>query len=128
MSAAPGVAHLPTADGWCEECSTGAGPVYHNPRGEHAVQGAPRLAAMTVASARQIDHWTRKGWIQANIPAPGTGRPLIYSAEEVRVAKIMARLVTAGLTPDRAAEVARSAMWWPYTTLGPGLSLTILET
>jgi len=63
---------------------------------------------------RQLDHWTRQGWIKAEPRIarrldwpPGSGHPRSYPQVEVEIAGRMGRLVKAGVTARVAAQVAR---------------------
>ncbi len=58
------------------------------------------------ATARQIDHWVRQGYLHPANPNPGQGVPYRWTARQVRHAEMMARLVGAGLTPASASFVA----------------------
>lgn len=60
-----------------------------------------------LATARQIDHWVRKGYLRPENPNPGPGRAYEWSAREVRTAEIMALAVAAGVAPATAILVAR---------------------
>ena len=56
----------------------------------------------------QIGYWTRKGYIRAADPQPGTGFWRLYDASELWVARWMALLTRNGVTPARAAQLARN--------------------
>ena len=113
-------AHRTSPDGWCVDCSTGDGPVYHP-----VIAGAPALAAEIGATHRQVDHWTRLGYLTATVPAPGSGRPLIYPAAEVAHARIMARLVATGVAPGAAHVMAQRLELLERLELGAGLTITL---
>lgn len=84
----------------------------------------PVLADLPV-SYRQFDYWVRRGLIHA--PGYGSGRlrePL--TDEEQRVLRHMAHLVADGVTPDRAAELARQLATTGCTVLG-GHTITTIE-
>lgn len=74
---------------------------------------------------RQLDHWTRRGWLRpAHIG--GTGNARVWSAAELQIADLMRRLTRAGLTPEVAAKAARSHQEGRLlVTIGPGLVLAI---
>lgn len=76
---------------------------------------------------RQLDHWTTRGWISADDTHPGSGKRRTWADDELAVAARMARLVRAGFTVAKAAEIAREDTTYPVP-LGPGLDLTIRET
>jgi DNA-binding transcriptional MerR regulator len=74
---------------------------------------------------RQLDHWTRRGWLR---PAHtgGTGNARAWSQAELQIADLMRRLVAAGLTPEAAARAARTHQdGRPLVKLAPGLVLAI---
>lgn len=51
------------------------------------------LCDRTRATFRQIDHWSRNGWLQANPRVHDSpGYPRSYPAEEVRIAYLLAAL------------------------------------
>lgn len=60
---------------------------------------------------RKLDHWTRKGYLQALNPGPGSGFRRYWSAEEARVAVTMGGLVAAGVTVAAACRAARNEGW-----------------
>ena len=66
------------------------------------------LALRVGVTYRQIDHWTTNGYLVAKVANPGSGNPRDYSPREVRVAEVMAWLVSDGMTPKVAARVART--------------------
>jgi MerR HTH family regulatory protein len=57
---------------------------------------------------RQLDHWTKRGYLHAENPSPGSGRKRRWSEGEKQVAALMLRLISAGLTVEAASAVARS--------------------
>lgn len=73
-------------------------PVLGPPR-----NGVPEIEGLTY---RQLDYWTTKGYLH---PLHGTGSGIarVWPDEELAVARMMARLVGAGLTLALAARVAR---------------------
>lgn len=75
-----------------------------------------QVAERTGASPRQLDHWTRRGWLDAQMP--GTGYRAEWSMAAIQAARLMARLVAAGLTPAAAARVARGER-----ELAPGVTV-----
>lgn len=60
---------------------------------------------------RKLDHWTRKGYLQALNPDPGSGFRRYWSAEEAQVAVAMGGLVAAGITVAAAHRAARNEGW-----------------
>lgn len=67
---------------------------------------AVEVAAKAGISYRQLDYWSRCGFLRPEGEV-GTGHPRDYPAAEVAVAVRMGRLVRAGLTATVAAKVAR---------------------
>lgn len=69
---------------------------------------------------RQLDYWTTRGYLKARHGAanPGSGVPREYTPREALVAEHMARLVRDGVTPDRAAKVARQLATRGHAALG----------
>lgn len=74
-------------------------------------------------SYRQIDHWVRRGWLRPDQPIPGSGNPREWTNEELDVARRMAALVNAGISPAVAADAARKGgeAW-----LSPHVKVTVL--
>ena len=58
-------------------------------------------------SYRQLDYWTRRGFLCPEQTEPGSGRSRRWSLAELDVAERMAALVSAGLTPEAAVRAAR---------------------
>lgn len=63
---------------------------------------------------RQLDHWSRMGYLQPSRQDHGksrsSGSSRVWTPEELRIARLMGRLVHAGLTPQAAAKAARSGL------------------
>ena len=86
----------------------------------------------TGISYRQLDHWTRKGWLQAADGTPGTGNMRRWKHDEWMVALVMSAMGQMGIRAEKAAPVARAAVkFWTrsgevYTTdMLPGLRMEI---
>jgi DNA-binding transcriptional MerR regulator len=88
------------------------------------------MRAAAEVSYRQLDWWTRQGYLRADNPAPGTGNARIWSRQERDIAQLMQRLAGAGLTVAKAAKVAR----WAVTNaaegraavrIAPGIALVV---
>lgn len=62
-------------------------------------------AGLTV---RQANYWTQRGYIRPSQAHPGSGNWRYYTTAELRVARWMVHLVTNGLSPARAAVLARN--------------------
>jgi DNA-binding transcriptional MerR regulator len=65
-----------------------------------------QLAAESGATFRMLDYWVRQGYLHP-IGGVGTGSVRDFPAGEVHVAKVMARLVSAGVSPEAAHRAAR---------------------
>lgn len=90
--------------------------------GACAAKGRPSLIDLSgagVATYRQLDYWTRVGYLHPTDQSPGSGVPRVWPDDELLVAATMARLVAAGLTPEAAHRVARGH------DLAPGIEVTI---
>jgi hypothetical protein len=85
------------------------------------------MLRLTGATQRQVDYWTRQGWIHGS--RPGSGKPRAWPVEEMTVAQLMVRLINAGFDPGRAVWLARSVLpvagGRTEVVLGPGLRLGI---
>ena len=66
------------------------------------------VAAVTGTTYREIDHWVRKGYIDATRASRGTGHPRGFSVEDVIFAACVATLVRFGVRPNVAAVVMRN--------------------
>lgn len=60
---------------------------------------------------RQLDYWTRQGYLHCDNPTPGSGTRRTWPAEQLAVASVMAVLVAAGLTVEAAHHAARNDGW-----------------
>lgn len=59
--------------------------------------GARDLCDRSGVSYRQLDWWTREGWLQTvGPPNPGTGATRCYRPQEVGVARLLDRLLNVG--------------------------------
>jgi len=69
----------------------------------------PAVAKRSGITYRQLDYWTRKGWLRASrgTAMPGSGHQRAYTEHEAQVATRMGRLVHDGVSPERAAHLAR---------------------
>lgn len=68
---------------------------------------AMELAEHAGVTYRQLDHWTRLGYLHPSNPNCGTGRHREYPPSEVRLACRLGRLVYAGVSLAIAYEVAQ---------------------
>lgn len=62
----------------------------------------------TGVTYRQLDHWVRRGFLRPARALPGSGVTRLWSSAELKVARRMALLVDAGLTPETAERAARN--------------------
>lgn len=68
---------------------------------------------LTGATYRQLDYWTRKGWLAPTdheAAAPGSGYPRHWTGREQQIAHLMVRLSHVGIIGDRAARIARDGV------------------
>lgn len=63
-----------------------------------------RLARITY---RQLDHWTRKGWVVPIEEHTGSGVPRHFTNDETEHVRIMAELVHAGFAPVDAYMITQ---------------------
>lgn len=77
------------------------------------------------ATARQIDHWVRKGWLRPENPMPGQGRAVRWSPTQARRAEVMARLVAAGVSPATASLVAHFGTDHCQCEVAPGVRIDV---
>ncbi|WIB25840.1 hypothetical protein [Curtobacterium sp. MCSS17_015] len=66
---------------------------------------ARKVASDAQISLRQLDHWTRLGYL--NAPTTGSGSPRYWSGDERFVAIEMGRLIRSGFTVEAAHTIAR---------------------
>lgn len=66
-----------------------------------------QLAVESGATFRMLDYWVRQGYLHP-VGGVGTGNSRDFGGDEIRVAKVMARLVSAGVSPEAAHRAARS--------------------
>lgn len=72
--------------------------------------GQAAMIATTGITYRQLDYWTRRGYLRPDNAGCGSGRQRRWSAAEQRICTLIIRLCRAGLDLGRAAEVARQAV------------------
>lgn len=67
------------------------------------------LAVEAGVTYRQFDYWVEQGFVHAkDEDRPGSGNHRSFSGVEAEICLLMARLVSVGFTPTKAAEIARS--------------------
>lgn len=62
----------------------------------------------TGATARQLNHWSDKGWLSGQDDKPGTGHHRAWSTDDLKKARLMMRFLRAGFKVEKAAVIARS--------------------
>ena len=70
---------------------------------------------------RQLDHWTRAGLLKP-LHVGGSGTSREWTHAELGVARLMGRLVKAGMKPGLAAAIARDA---PRCEIAPGIWIEV---
>lgn len=65
------------------------------------------IIRVTGVTYRQIDYWTRRGYLKPDVVDPGRGTRRHYPPRELDVAKRIAMRLVLGFTLARAAELAR---------------------
>lgn len=68
-----------------------------------------RIQDLLGVTYRQYDHWLRAGYLHP-IGGNENGTQRHLSPEELKIAKLMARLVDVGFAPKHAAHYARTAV------------------
>ena len=66
----------------------------------------PQVAERTGASYRQLDEWTKQGYLNP-VGGVGSGHARDWPAEEIRVADEMGWLTRGGMLPGPAHKLAR---------------------
>lgn len=64
----------------------------------------------TGATYRQLDYWSRCGFIQQGRPAPGSGQQRRWTYRDLLVVTLMLAMIEAGIGPRLAARYANSAI------------------
>jgi len=89
----------------------------------------PPWAQRAGLSYRQLDYWTRQGWLLPTQEYAGPGFPRAWPRRERSVAVLMARLVDAGVVPAVAARAARRVVQGSGSVdLGNGIELVVKAT
>jgi DNA-binding transcriptional MerR regulator len=65
------------------------------------------VVAAAHVTYRQLDYWTRRGYVRPIEPTPGSGFPRQWTDEEAAVVERIAGLVASGVRLDFAARDAR---------------------
>jgi hypothetical protein len=69
---------------------------------------ASELIAASGATWRQVDWWTRAGYLKPSNKKRGTGTPNRYPIAEAQIAAYALELITAGFTASAALGYART--------------------
>ena len=64
----------------------------------------------TGASYRQVDYWTKRGYLRAETTKPGSGKHRRWPKQECDVLRVMVQLGAVGVEPAAAAKIARDAI------------------
>jgi len=67
----------------------------------------PAVMEATGATYRQLIWWVRSGYCRPDNADRGTGYPMLWPPTEVRVARLMVRLLSLGFHLEQAAVMAR---------------------
>jgi DNA-binding transcriptional MerR regulator len=80
-----------------------------------ATYSSAEVCRQTGLTYRQLDYWCRHGWLKPESysrgnakPGNGPGWDRRWTQAELNAARMMARLVDLGITPQQAADVARN--------------------
>lgn len=85
---------------------------YDHLNGDHEC-GCPGYTAVTEladelgVSYRQLDYWIRTEYLGCMRDGIGSGYPRMMTPQECEVARVMVRIMRAGLTPSAASVAAR---------------------
>jgi DNA-binding transcriptional MerR regulator len=79
-----------------------------------------RMAGITY---RQLDHWSRRGFIETK--HPGNGRQRQWDEDETERTLMLARLVRAGFEPERASTYVTWLLRDGQVQLAPGVILAV---
>jgi DNA-binding transcriptional MerR regulator len=71
---------------------------------------------------RQLDHWARLGYLRP-VQAGGSGNAREWTRAEVNIARLMGRLVRAGVAVETAALFARASQ--ARSEIAPGVWLEV---
>lgn len=68
---------------------------------------SPEVCARAGCTYRQLDFWTRAGYLKPARAARGHGTQRLYTPDEADIARRMVHLSAAGLLPSAAVKAAR---------------------
>lgn len=86
------------------------------------------VAAEAGITYRQLDYWTRNGWLHADVDRPGSGITRDWPLPEIAIARLMGRMTRAGLIPEVAAQAARALVEHNMFKFSLGEGLDLLDT
>jgi DNA-binding transcriptional MerR regulator len=71
------------------------------------VIGAHQLTIVADLTYRQVDHWTRAGYLRTvDDPMPGSGNHRAYDDDQIAIAVQLSRLTKAGIPMPQALPIA----------------------
>lgn len=79
------------------------------------------LPAVYGFTYRQLDWWTRRGYVRPADRFPGSGNSREWPGGELEIARRIAQLVKAGIAVSVAARFARDG--WPWGQIAPGIDV-----
>ena len=91
---------------YCEACRPHS-PVVDD-HGVVVALGASQVCEYAGITYRQLDHWTRQGYLVPHINAKGSGSQRYYSIPQVVTIAIVAAMVRQGMRPSNAFAFAQS--------------------
>lgn len=62
----------------------------------------------TGATARQLGHWSDKGWLSGQDDKPGTGHHRAWSDRDLKMASLMVRFLRSGFKVEKAHVIAKA--------------------
>lgn len=71
---------------------------------------------------RQLNHWVIRGYLRPDHARRTSGIARTWPEAELEVARRMARLTAAGISPEVACKFARES--WPSGEIAPGITLS----
>ena len=74
---------------------------------------AEQILAATGLTYRQLDHWTRRGYLRTANSESDKRQVRLWFYQERDVATLMVRLSNAGFTTKKAHRIARAALGAP---------------
>lgn len=85
---------------------------------------SPDVCRLTGATFRQVDYWTRNGWIGPTIAAGvGSGWPRVWSLDDLVHVAAMVELCRCGIYPSVAARILSGDLGGPYVRISVDLEL-----